>query len=97
QTGWAQPTGGQNLVTQTIPDGLGRPRAVIDPRGTVTVYAYNDANHESRVYPAWGAAGQATGTGTTTTLVDTHLSSTGSYVGQVLTILSGTDAWYTAT
>jgi RHS repeat-associated protein len=53
-SGWQTPSGGGlHLVTQMVVDGLGRTIKQTLPNGNVSYLAYNDANHEMRVYPGW--------------------------------------------
>jgi YD repeat-containing protein len=52
--GWSTPfSGGLNLVTLYVVDGLGRTTKLTDPNGNITYTVYKDANHEVRTYPGW--------------------------------------------
>jgi RHS repeat-associated protein len=59
-TGWADPTGGLNLVSTMTVDALGRTTSVTDPNGDVTWTVYNDSTHEVRTYPGWQSASAQT-------------------------------------
>lgn len=93
-TGWTTPTGGGlELISTYAVDALGRTTEQTDPNGNITYTVYNDPAHQTRVYPGWqSTTGTATSTGTTTTLVDTSLTGSVSYVGQTLLITAGTDS-----
>jgi len=58
-TGWTHPSGGLNLVTTDVVDGLGRTTEETSPDGNETYTVYNDPSHEMRIYPGFN--------GTTTT------------------------------
>ena len=59
-SGWTTPTGdGLELVTTDTIDDQGRTTKGVSPAGRVTVYTYDDADHEVREYDGW------TGTATT--------------------------------
>lgn len=61
-TGWADPMGGLNLVTQYMFDGLGRTTKMTDPDSNITYTVYNDVNHEVRIYQGWQSSpGTTTG------------------------------------
>ena len=56
-SGWTQPTSGLNIITTYAVDGLGRTTQQVrdagQPDAETTDTVYNDANHETRVYPGW--------------------------------------------
>ena len=64
-SGWTTPSGGgQELIITRQVDKLGRTTKLTDPNGNVTYTLYNDAGHETRVYPGWhlvGSTYQTTG------------------------------------
>ena len=65
-SGWSTPTGGG--LQQTTPyelDDQGRAIKTTDPNGNITYVVYNDAAHETRVYPGWNSSTN-TPTGPTT-------------------------------
>ncbi len=93
-TGWTDPTGGLNLVTNYEVDNQGRTIKEVSPHGNVTYTVYDDANHETRVYSGWqSTTGTASAAASTTTLICSSLiGANGAYIGQTLLITGGTDS-----
>jgi len=60
-TGWTTPSGGGlHLTTTCEVDDLGRVIMETDASGNVTYTRYNDAPHETWVYPCWDSTDRPT-------------------------------------